>query len=110
MSEYIVNIGFWLRVYDSLVVEADSDANAIEQAKADANVAMESAAYPEHIEIPKRRQGIIVFIDCITGDGRQAVIEDVPFTGDHVTCRPAEHRREKIDERNSAAGCLVGRS
>jgi hypothetical protein len=84
MSEYIVKIGFWLRAYDSLAVEADSDADAIEQAKAAANVAMGSAAYPEHIEICERRQGIIVFIDRITRDGRQAVIEDVPFTSDHV--------------------------
>jgi hypothetical protein len=45
---------------------------------------MESAASPEHIEIGERRQGIIVFIDRITRNGRQAVIEDVPFTSDPV--------------------------
>jgi len=84
MSEYVVKIGFWLRAYDSFAVETDSDADAIAQAKAAANVAMESAAYPEHIETSERREGIIVFIDRITRDGRQAVIEDVPFTGDHV--------------------------
>ena len=84
MSEYIVKVGFWLRAYDSFAVEADSDADAIEQAKAAANRAMESAAHPEHIEIGERREGIIVFIDRITGDGRQAVIEDVPFGNDDV--------------------------
>jgi hypothetical protein len=84
MSEYIVKIGFWLRAFDSFAVEADSDADAIERAKAAARTAMGSAAYPEHIEISERRQGIIVFIDRITRDGRQAVIEDVPFTVDHV--------------------------
>jgi hypothetical protein len=84
MSQYIVKIGFWLRAYDSFAVEADSDTDAIEQAKASARTAMESAAYPEHIEIGERREGIIVFIDRITRDGRQAVIEDVPFTSEHV--------------------------
>ena len=84
MSEYVVKVGFWLRAYDSFAVEADSDADAIAQAKVAAKTAMESAASPEHIEIGERRQGIIVFIDRITPDGRQAVIEDVPFSGDHV--------------------------
>ena len=83
MSEYVVKVGFWLRAYDSFAVEANSDADAIEQAKAAANRAMQSAAHPEHIEIGERR-GIIVFIDRITGDGRQAVIEDVPFGNDDV--------------------------
>jgi len=84
MSEYIVKLGFYLRAYDSFVVEADSDAEAIEQAKATANTAMKFGACPEHIETSERRQGIIVFIDRITQDGRQAVIEDVPFTSEHV--------------------------
>ena len=84
MSEYIVKVGFWLRAYDSFAVEADSDADAIAQAKVAAKTAMESAASPEYIEIGERHRGIIVFIDRITRDGRQAVIEDVPFTGDRV--------------------------
>jgi hypothetical protein len=84
MSEYVVKIGFWLRAYDGFVVEADSEANAIAQAKAAAKKAMESAAYPEHIEISERREGIIVFIDRITRDGRQPLIEDVRFSGDRV--------------------------
>ena len=36
---------------------------------------------PERFD--ERRDGIIVFIDRITRDGRQAVIEDIPFSGDH---------------------------
>ena len=40
MSEYIVKIGFWLRAYDGFTVEAESDADAIEQAKAAAKTAM----------------------------------------------------------------------
>ena len=84
MSEYVVKIGFWLRAYDSFTVEADSDAGAIEKAKLSARIAMESRAHPEHIDIEERREGIIAFIDRITRDGRQAVIEDVPFPGDHI--------------------------
>jgi hypothetical protein len=84
MSEYIVKVGFWLRAYDSFSVEAHSDADAIAQAKAGAKTVMESAAYPEHIDIGERREGIIAFIDRITPDGRQAVIEYVLFSGDHV--------------------------
>ena len=38
MSEYIVKIGFWLRAYDGFTVEAESDADAIEQAKAAARM------------------------------------------------------------------------
>jgi len=34
MSEYIVKVGVLLRAYDGFIVEADSDADAIERAKA----------------------------------------------------------------------------
>ena len=84
MSEYIVKIGFWLRAYDSFAVEAESDADAIENAKAAAKTAMASGAYPEHIDVEERREGIIAFIDHITPDGRQAVIEAVKFDDDHI--------------------------
>ena len=84
MTEYIVKIGFWLRAYDGFTVEADSDAEAIEKAKAAAATAMESVAQPEHVEIEERREGIIAFIDRITSDGREAVIEDVAFDDDRI--------------------------
>jgi hypothetical protein len=84
MTEYIVKIGFWLRAYDGFTVEADSDAQAIEKAKAAAATAMESVAQPEHVEIEERREGIIAFIDRITSDGREAVIEDVAFDDDRI--------------------------
>lgn len=84
MTEYIVKIGFWLRAYDGFTVEADSDAEAIEKAKAAAATAMESVAQPEHVEIEERREGIIAFIDRITPDGREAVIEDVAFDDDRI--------------------------
>lgn len=84
MTEYVVKIGFWLRAYDGFTVEADSDAEAIEKAKAAAATAMESVAQPEHVEIEERREGIIAFIDRITSDGREAVIEDVAFDDDRI--------------------------
>ena len=40
MTEYVVKIGFWLRAYDSVTVEADADAEAIEKAKIAATTAM----------------------------------------------------------------------
>ena len=46
MTEYVVKIGFWLRAYDSVTVEADADAEAIEKAKIAATTAMTSTAHP----------------------------------------------------------------
>ena len=84
MSEYIVKIGFWLRAYDGFTVEADSDAQAIKNAKAAANAAMESGAHPEHIDFEERREGVIAFLDRIAPDGRHAVAEDVAFDDDRI--------------------------
>lgn len=84
MSEYVVKIAFWPRACDGFKVEAESDADAIEQAKVAATTAMELGAYPEHIELEERREGIIAFIDHITPAGRQAVIEAVEFDDDRI--------------------------
>ena len=71
MTEYVVKIGFWLRAYDSVTVEADADAEAIEKAKVAATTAMTSTAHPEHVEFDERREGVIAFIDRVTPDGRE---------------------------------------
>jgi hypothetical protein len=89
MTEYTVKIGFWLRAYDGFTVEADSDVDAIEKAKAAAKTAMESDAHPEHIDTEERREGIIVFIDRIASDGRHEVIENVAFDDDRIHGAPA---------------------
>ena len=89
MTEYIVKIGFWLHAYDSRTVEADSDAEAIEKAKAAATAAMESVAFPEHIDTDERREGIIAYIDRLTPDGPEVVIEDVAFDEDRIHNLPA---------------------
>ena len=88
MSEYIVKISFWLRAYDSFTVEADSDAQAIEKAKASAKAAMESRAQPEHIDIEERPEGVITFIDRVELGGRHAVTEDVAFDYDRIHDNP----------------------
>ncbi|AGK59798.1 hypothetical protein HYPDE_40648 [Hyphomicrobium denitrificans 1NES1] len=88
MNEYIVKIGFWLRAYDGFIVEAESDADAIEKAKAVAKTAMESAAHPEHVETGERREGVIAFIDRVAPDGRHAVAEDVAFDDDRIHDSP----------------------
>ncbi len=84
MTEYTIKIGFWLRAYDSLIVEAVSDALAIETAKTAAKTAIESAASPEHIDIEARREGIILFIDRITPNGPVTVMEDIAFDNDRI--------------------------
>jgi hypothetical protein len=89
MTEYIVKIAFSLRAFDSLTVEAVTNAEAVEKAKIAAKAAMESMAYPEHIDIDERREGVIAFIDRVTPDGRHAVIEDVAFDDDRIHGPPA---------------------
>jgi len=83
VSEYTVKIAFWLRAYDGFSVEADSDAEAIEKAKARAKSEMESLAQPEHIDW-ERREGVIVYIDRTTPKSRVSVVEDVPFDDDRI--------------------------
>ena len=46
MTEYVVKIAFWLRAFDSVTIEATSDAEAVEKAKVAATAAMESTALP----------------------------------------------------------------
>jgi hypothetical protein len=84
MTGDVVKVGFWLRAFDSVAVEADTDAEAIEKAKAAATEAMASTAHPEHVDFDERREGVIAFIDRISPDGRQAVVEDVAFDEDRI--------------------------
>jgi hypothetical protein len=84
MTEYVVKVGFWLPAFDSVTVEADGDAEAIEKAKVAATAAMALTAHPEHVDFDERREGVIAFIDRITPAGRQAVVEDVAFDEDRI--------------------------
>ena len=89
MTQYIVKIGFWLHAHDGFTVEADSDAEEIENAKAAAILAMEAVDRPEHIEIDQRREGVILYIDRVTVDGPEPVVEDVEFDDDRIHPAPA---------------------
>lgn len=84
MTEYVVKVGFWLRAYDSVTVETDTDAGAIEKAKIAATTAMASTAHPEHVDFDERREGVIAFIDRVTPDGHEPVLEDVAFDEDRI--------------------------
>ena len=87
MSEYTVKIGFWLRAYDGFTIEAGSDAEAIEKATAKAKLEIDSLAQPEHVDW-ERREGIIVYIDRISDDGRAVVAEDLVFDDDRIHTAP----------------------
>ena len=84
MAEYLVKVGFWLRAYDSVTLEAATDVAAMEKAKAAANTAMDSRAHPEAIDTEERRQGVIAYIDRLGPGGRKAVVEDVAFDDDRI--------------------------
>lgn len=88
MTEYIVKIAFWLRAFDSVTVNASTDADAIAKAKDAAPTAMTSTAYPEHIDTGERREGVIAYIDRLTPDGTEPVIEDVEFDDDRIHGSP----------------------
>jgi hypothetical protein len=88
MTEYLVKVGFWLRAYDSVTLEAATHAEAMEKAKAAAKTAMQSREHPEAIDTDERRQGVIAYIDRLGPGGREAVVEDVAFDDDRIDVPP----------------------
>ena len=84
MTEYVVKIAFWLRAFDSVTIEATSDAEAIEKAKVAATAAIGSTTFPEHIDTDERREGVIAYIDRTTSEDCEPVIEDVEFDDDRI--------------------------
>ena len=84
MTEYVVKLAFWLRAWDSVTIEAEADAEAIDKAKAAAKRAMESHVIPESIDTDRRREGLIAFVDRLGPDRRECVVEDVVFDDDHI--------------------------
>jgi hypothetical protein len=79
MTDYVVKVGFWLRAYDSVTIEAVSDGEPIDKAKA-VRIVMESRAHPEAIDTDARRQGVIAYIDRVASGRREAVVEDIRST------------------------------
>lgn len=85
MPTYRVKIGFWLRAYDGFYIEAESDAEAVSIAKAQALEAMESTEHPQQIETDQRREGIICWIDRSAAGGPEiSIAEDVAFDDDRI--------------------------
>ena len=84
MTEYVVKLAFWLRAWDSVTIEAEADAEAIDKAKAAAKRAMESRVIPESIDTDRRREGLIAFVDRVDPDRRECVVEDVMFDDDRI--------------------------
>ena len=84
MTEYVVKLAFWLRAWDSMTIEAEADAEAIDKAKAAAKRAMESRVIPESIDTDHRREGLIAYVDRLDPDRRECVVENVVFDDDHI--------------------------
>ena len=84
MTEYVVKVGFWLRAFDSVTIEAATDAEALEKARTAAKLLMEARAHPETIDTDERRQGVIAYVDRLGPGGRDAVAEDITFDDDRI--------------------------
>ncbi len=84
MTDYLVKVGFWLRAYDSVTIEAGTAGEAIDKAKAAARILMQSRACPEAIDTGERRQGLIAHIDRVASGCREPIIEDVGFDDDRI--------------------------
>jgi hypothetical protein len=84
VTEYVVKLAFWLRAWNSLTIEAEADAEAIDKAMAAAKRAMESRVIPESIDTDRRREGLIAYVDRRYPDRRECVLEDVMFDDDRI--------------------------
>lgn len=84
MTEYAAKVGFWLRAFDSITVEADSDAEAVEKATLAATAAMGSTSPPDHIDFNERRESVITLVARITRGSRDALDERIAFDADRI--------------------------
>jgi len=84
MTGYLVKVGFWLRAYDSVTIEAGTAGEAIDKAKAAARILMQSRACPEAIDTDERRQGLIAYIDRVASGCHEPLIEDLAFDDDRL--------------------------
>ena len=69
---------------DSVAIEAEADAEAIDKAKAAAKRAMDSRVIPESIDTDRRREGLIAYVDRLDPDRRECISENVPFDDDYI--------------------------
>jgi hypothetical protein len=84
MGEYVIKVGFWLRAFDSVTIEAPTDADALAMAKGAAVTIMESHADPEAIDLDERREGSISHIDRVDHHGREEIAGFVRFDDDRL--------------------------
>ncbi len=84
MTEYLVKVGFWLRAFDSVTIEAQDDAEAVDKSKVAAVQLMEATGFPDWIDQDERRAGIIAYVDRLDPQGRHTIVEDVEFDDERV--------------------------
>jgi hypothetical protein len=84
MNEYLIKVGFWLRAFDTVTVEAPDDAAVIAMAKAAAATIIESHAHPEAIDFDERREGSVSYIDRVDPDGRKEITAFLAFDDDRL--------------------------
>lgn len=84
MTEYVVKLQFWLACIDTLLIEAGSDAEAIETAKREAAAAMESSGDPDFILYDERREGSISYIDRIIEGEQEEFCNVIAFDEDRL--------------------------
>lgn len=95
MTDYIVNLRFWLRAYDSTTISAATHAEAFHLAKAAARRMMASTAWPDEVDTESRREGLIAYIDQLDGDGHE-LMEAIVFDGDRPLHPEARALIEKL--------------
>lgn len=81
MTDYVVKLRFWLRCWDSVMIDAETDADAIAMAHQVGREMMLGSGFPESIEADERREGLISYIDRIDAEGRNEIAEAVEFDG-----------------------------
>src|SRR5580704_11858158 len=84
MTEYTVKIGFLLRAYDGLTIEADSDTEAVKKAKAAARTTM------QEVDDKSCRRGRLFFRDPVPAIRDDHIFDVIGDTPHHR----ADHRAE----------------
>jgi len=68
-----IKLRFWLRCWDSMTIDAETDADAIGMGQQVAREMMLGSGFPEPIEADERREGLTSYIDRIDAEGRNEI-------------------------------------
>lgn len=98
MADYRMMVGFWLCAYEETMFEAESDAEALEKAKATASSIMERQSVPTIVCYEDRRGGVIAWLDREGGAGATGstvrpstgVGQDIEFDFERVAFETAD--------------------